>query len=142
MSFDTRGHQQHPKIRHDAASAARREMRTGFSERLTLSGKSAYLRFGVFQQNRPVADNRDRFLNDRFRDFRTNVAQNGKSGATDSITELVKHVCQESKCCVPQSNKPNCQKVGLAVCRLICAYYGSAVVWWRVAWKFTQPLRL
>ena len=53
--FDTRGYRFSSKSRCEATGTAKLTKRIGFSERSAFGEKSTFLKFGVFQQNRPSA---------------------------------------------------------------------------------------
>jgi len=56
ICLDTRGHRNQLKVRHGASGAVTDRNSIGFSKWSTISRKLALLRFGVFQQNRPIVD--------------------------------------------------------------------------------------
>jgi hypothetical protein len=53
--LDTREYQKQWKIRYGKSGTAGCKISIGFSRSLAFSGKSAFLRFGIFPQNRPSA---------------------------------------------------------------------------------------
>jgi hypothetical protein len=59
LFFDTRGNGSRTKVHCGAAGAARYKKRIGFPKYLVLGKIITFLKFGVFQQNRPRADNQD-----------------------------------------------------------------------------------
>jgi hypothetical protein len=64
--LDTGGYQKQLKIRYGTSDAVTSTNSSGFSKQWIFSGKSTFPGFGVFQQNRPIAELNDSEIDARF----------------------------------------------------------------------------